>query len=280
MKKVVELVRSISSFLAIFIVILTVGYFAFLHYFGKYFPFPVYIEIQRTYVIVLAVCLFILFPVLLGSKFPILIRVVTLLLAIPFFCLFSYLAVDLPEQILDSAKLANHHYYITVEGAFAEPRTIYTVYKCNAESLECFSRYTDVGGASIDDVNLIVDEKTNEIYALRHGYLIYADGAQSHEVLESEQFENHIYYVGVYPPYGSSSDEYTYVLFKCESSFMLCQQLPFHYTDTGGSFKFEFDSNTKEFRIYQWKYNTDDILIYSLGIEPKCHVERCTIPDK
>ena len=120
----------------------------------------------------------------------------------------------------------------------------------------------------------------NEVRALRNDYLIYADGEQPHEILASEQFENNIYYVGVYPAYGSSSEEYTYVLYKCQTSFTSCERLPFHYADTGGSFELEFNDSTHEVEVYQWKYKIGDTLIFSLGAEPQCYVERCTIPSE
>ena len=120
----------------------------------------------------------------------------------------------------------------------------------------------------------------NEMHILRKGYMKYTDSEQPRQVLTSEQFGNFIYQVGVYPAYSFSSDQFTYMLYKCKISFTECQKLPFHYTDTGGSFKLTFDENTKELKIFYETYNTDDVLIYSYSTVSKCYVERCSIPDK
>jgi hypothetical protein len=278
MNKIIASIRRISGFLVTSIVILFVGYFVFLRYFQSFLPLPVFIEAKRIYMNILAIGFFALIPISLVINYPIIIRTVLSMLVILSCCVFSYLSIDIPERILTSTEFNNHQYHITVEGDFDQNFVTYTVYKCDVDNFKCQELDSDYS-SSIDSVALVVDEKTNEMHFVRNDDLIFAYGEQSREVLTSEQLGKYFYYVGVYPPYGSPSAEHAYSLYKCETSFAECQKLPFHYTDTGGSFKLTFDENTQEVTMYQWKYNTDDILIYSYGSEPKCYVERCSIVD-
>ena len=124
MDKVIEAAKRISIVLGALVLILLIGYFAFLDYFGKSFPLPVFFEIQRIWIIALAIGLLLFLPTLRASKFPILIRILVFLIASPFCCLFSYIAFQAPTTFLDTTEFNNYRYYITVQGAFAEPRTV------------------------------------------------------------------------------------------------------------------------------------------------------------
>jgi hypothetical protein len=210
--------------------------------------------------------------------------------------LFSWVILGIlyfPEQILDSADLGDHRYYVTV-GPDGEPCCLsYRVYRCTLNGLECEVINTE-GMANVESVNLIVDEKRNEVLVIQdsylgYSYLTYVDGAQPREILTSEQFGDSVYYIGVYPPYGPGSfrDQHTYTLYQCPVTFTSCQQLPFLYTDTGGAFKLTFDETTNTLSVYRKcrggpmcppvtqnddspnkKY--DYVLIYSYRDEPRC----------
>lgn len=147
--------------------------------------------------------------------------------------------------------------------------------------MACVNLYSNVNGPYFYNADFVVDERMREVHVFHDGYWVYTDGIQPREILAYEEYKDNIYSLGVYPTYGSSSDWHTYTLHKCEASFTLCQQLPFLYTDTGGSFEIKFDESTDELKVYTWNWKTDEeVLIYLYGAEPKCYVEGCTIPDE
>jgi len=195
----------------------------------------------------------------------------------------------MPEKILNTTKLESYYYHISIKGALDDisTRTIYTLYKCDIDNLSCQKIFYDVYN-SIEPVSLRKNEEEKEIYFFRNDNLLFVDGGQPHEILTNKQFGDFIYYLGVYPPYGSSSElEYKYILYKCDLSFVGCRQLPFYYTDTGGNFSLLFDEELKQLKLYKLQFNDenvlnqnveDDILIYTLDEEPKCYVERCDVP--
>jgi hypothetical protein len=280
MYKVATLISRISNAFEIIILVLIAGYFVFLYYFGEFFSLPTFLTLNRVYILVLAIGSFVSLITLPVTKFSNIARFGILFLIIPFCCLFSYLAIEFPKQILDTANLDNHRYYITVEAELFKPHTIYKTYKCNLMGKGCVIINTGVSGASIEDVKLVPDETVNELRVFRQGYLIYIDGIQPHAILTSEELGEFIYYVGIYPDYHVSvTEQHTYMLFKCQTSFRSCQQLPFQYTDTSGSFELKSGSNTNELKVYKWKNSPSDVvLVYSYGAKPKCYVEKCTIP--
>ncbi len=284
MNKVIESVRSISNSLVKLIPALTVVYFAFLRYFGNFLPLPSFMGAKRIYVIILAISFLLLLPALSISSYSKVLRIFISIPAILFCCLFSYLATDIPEEILDSAVLDNHTYYVTVQGNI-EPSTTYIVYRCNANSLKCQKIYTQLSGAEFFNASLIVDERMKEVHVLYRGYMIYTDGENPRRVLASEEYKGFIYNIGilpvdVYPIYGSSSEKYTYSLYRCNTSYKECQKLPFSYSDTGGSIWLIINEDTDELEVYNWQSNTNDVLIFTYGVKPKCHVEQCSYQDK
>lgn len=280
MNKVATSISRTSNILETTTLVLIAGYFVFLRYSGAFVSLPTFLAFNHVYIVVLAISSFVSLIALPATKFSSIVRLAVFVLLVPFCCLFSYLSMEFPKQILDTANLGNHRYYITVEAEFFEPRTIYKTYKCNMTGKGCVILDTGVSGASIDDVKLVPDETANEMRVFRHGYLIYIDGTQPHAILTSEEFGEFIYYVGIYPDYRvSATEQHTYMLFKCQTSFRSCQQLPFQYTDTSGSFELKSDSSTNELKVYKWKHSPSDaVLVYSYGAKPKCYVEKCTIP--
>jgi len=277
-KKAAEPIRHITTFFVVALFVLTVGYFVFRRYPGIFLPLPIFVAIKLFYGNILAIGFIVLLPVLAISKYPEKVRVILLIFSTPFCFLCSYMAIDFPEKILASAKLSNYSYHVSMEGMIDETSAIYRTYRCNTNDLECKVIYSETSG-SVDDVVLIADEKMSELHVLQSGYIRFTDGAQPREILTSEQFGDFVYTIGVYPPYGSSSDhQYTYWLYKCQSSFTECQQLPFQYMDNGGSFELVFENDTKELKVYQFGYKVDHLLIYSYGTEAKCYVERCSVP--
>jgi hypothetical protein len=255
-----------------------VAYFIFTRYIGNFLPLPLFVDAKRIYIYFLAIGFLVLIAILAISSYSKIIRIALLILVVPFCCLFSYMSLDFPERILASAKLSNYHYYVTLEGMIDEVNAIYSTYRCNAKDLECKIIYSETSG-TVDDVVLIVDEEMQELHVLRTGYERFTDGAQPREILTSEQFGDFIYSIGVYPPYGSLREQRIYMLFKCKNTFVSCEKLPFNYTGDGGSFKLTYEDNTNELKVYRWRYDTEDVLIYSYGIEPKCYVEQCKIQD-
>ena len=278
MNKAIKLSSRISSILAILMFVLMVGYFVLIYYPEKFLPLPTFVEVKRIYTNTLAIGFLVLLPIVAISTFSKIIRVALLILAVPFCCLFSYLAMSFPEQVRDSTELANQRYHLTIQSNLGELDVIYTLYKCNMSNLHCEKVYTTLSRSDLRSQDLVVDEKNNEVHFIRNDALIFVYGNQSREVLESEQLGAYSYYLAVYPPYGSSAEKYIYSLYQCETRFTECHQLPFHYTDTGGSFILAFDDNTQEVQVYEWQHKADDILIYSYGPEPKCYVGQCTIP--
>lgn len=280
MHKVATLINRISNVFEITILVLIAGYFGFLHYFGEFVSLPTFLTLNRVYILVLAIGSFVSLIILPVTKLSNVARLGIFVLIIPFCGLFSYLAIEFPKQILDTANLDNHRYYITVEAEFFKPHTIYKTYKCNMAGKECVILNTGVSGASIEDVKLVPDKTTNELRVFRQGYLLYIDGTQPHAILTGEELDEFIYYVGIYPDYRVSvTEQHTHMLFKCQTSFRSCQQLPFQYTDTSGSFELRPGNSPNELDVYKWKNSPSDaVLVYSYGAKPKCYVEKCTIP--
>lgn len=277
MNKTVNLIRRISTPLVVLMFVLLASYIFILHYWGRFLSLPTFVEVKRIYLYSLAIGFFVLLPILIIANYPKAVRIVLFVLVLTFCCLCSYSSVNFPQTILASKEFENHYYYVTIEGVIDESHAVYSTYKCNTEGFHCEVIYSETSG-TVDDVVLVVDEEANALHVLRNSYIRFTDGLQPHEVLESEQFGNFIYYIGVYPPYGSDSKQHAYLLYKCNSSYTSCQQLPFHYTDTGGYFRLTFDDKIQELRVYKWQYKTDDyLLIYSYGAEPKCYVKDCTV---
>jgi hypothetical protein len=245
---------------------------------------PLFIEAKHIYINILAIGFFALIAVSLATKYAIIIRYVLLILAIPSCCVFSYLSIDVPERILKSIYFNNHRYHITVKGNFDETYVTFMIYKCDVDDFKCQELYSEYRGG-IDSVDFVIDNKIDELHAVFNGRMKYTDGFQPHQILASEEYEGFLYNVAIPPAdvyyiYGSSSREYTYMLYKCKISFTECQKLPFHYTDSGGTFRLILNESTNELEMYNWKSDTGSVLIYSQGIEPKCYVERCSIPNE
>lgn len=259
-------------------------YLVFLHYFERFLPLPIFIDAKRLFEIILAIGFLFLLPALLISNYSKILRTIISIPAFLVFCLFSYLVIDIPEEILDSAKLGNRHYFVTVQGNI-EPTTTYTVYRCNTNDLKCERIFTQINGASIFNMSFVVDESMNEIHVLYRGSMIYTDGEHPRRVLASEEYKGFIYNVGilpvdVYPIYGSSSEQYTYSLYRCNTFYKECQKLPFSYSDTGGDIWLLVNEDTNELEMYNWQSGTQDVLIFTYGVEPKCHVEQCAYQEK
>jgi len=255
----------------------------FRHYPGQFLPLPIFVIVKHIYLNILAIGFFLLLPALVISNYSSIIRIVLLILVTPFFCFFSYAAIDHPEEILASAKLGNHRYHVTIEGIVGDVQTAYNTYRCNGNDLGCEIIYSETSGG-IDDIVLVTDENTKELHVLRNGYIKYTDGEHPRMILASLQYEGFLYAVttppvDVYAVYGSLHDKYIYSLYRCTISFIDCQKLPFHYIDSGGSFTFDVNENTNELELHHWRSDTNVILIYSYGKEPKCHVEQCSTPD-
>lgn len=283
MNKIIERIRHINPFFCVALVILlTAGYFVLLHYFENLLPLPVFVNTKRIYLIILAIGFIALLLLLAVSKYSVIVRVVLLIFATPFCCLFSYAAIDFPEEILASADLGSYRYHITMEGMIDEPRAIYITYRCNESNLECEIIYSETS-CCVDEIAIITDEKLNEVHIVRNGNLEYTDGEQPRRVLASEEYKDFLYVVGippvdVYPIYGSSSEKYTYSLYRCNTSFKECQKLPFGYSNTGGDIWLIINEDTNELEMYNWQSDTQDVLIFTYGVEPKCHVEQCVYP--
>jgi hypothetical protein len=276
-------IRIVSRILAVSTLIITIGYFILVNFFDTHFPFPIYLVVRHIYEITLAICLLVVFPAIIFSTTSVIIRVLTIFIAFPLWCSFSYIAIEPPEQIKDSSEMGNQHYYFTAGVVYTESYTFYSIYKCNNEGLNCAKIFTNTRGSGMDKVALIQNEKSDEIYGLEQDYLVFADGIQTHEIVESEEFGNIIYYIGIYTSNNSIIDQKTYLFYQCDDSLKSCQQLPFRYIDTSdryasGPFLIEFDNFTKEIRVLQ-NINSNYVLIYSLGSKPKCFVDNCTIPN-
>ena len=284
MNRVIVSVRPISNSLIKLIPVLTIVYFAFLHYFGDFLPLPIFIVAKRICVIILAIGFLLLLPAFSISSYSKVIRFFISIPAVLFCCLFSYLTVDIPEEILDSAVLDSHIYYVTVQGNI-EPSTTYIVYRCNTNSLKCQKIYIQLSGVEIFDASLVVDERLKEVHVLYRGDVIYTDGENPRRVLASAEYKGFIYNVGilpvdVYPVYGSSSEKYNYSLYRCNISYKGCKKLPFSYSDTGGSIWLFINEDTDELDLYNWQSDTNDVLIFTYGAKSKCHVEPCTYQGK
>jgi hypothetical protein len=145
--------------------------------------------------------------------------------------------------------------------------------------MACEKIFYNVGWSTLYSASFIVDERMGEVHVFHDGHFEYTDGIQPRVIHWYEEYNDSIYTIGIYPPYGSSSDLYTYMLHKCDLSYKSCQQLPFHYTDSGGSYSLTFDESKNELKVYKSNH-PDDVLIFSYGIEPKCYVEGCTVPDE
>jgi hypothetical protein len=288
MNKIIASIRRISGFLVTSIVILFVGYFVFLRYFQSFLPLPVFIEAKRIYMNILAIGFFALIPISLVINYPIIIRTVLSMLVILSCCVFSYLSIDIPERILTSTEFNNHQYHITVEGDFDQNFVTYIVYKCDVDNFKCQELYSDYS-SSIDSVDFVVDEKLNELhyihYTMFNRIMKYTDGLQPRQILASEEYKGFIYNVtipsvDVYPIYGSSSEQYAYFLYRCSTSYKECQKLPFSYSDTGGDIWLIINEDTNELEMYNWQSDTHDVLIFTYGDKPKCHVEQCSYQDE
>jgi hypothetical protein len=277
------LIGRTHSFLVISIVFLFVAYFAFPHYVQDLLPLPLFIEAKRLYMYVLAIGFFILILIPLGTRYPLSIRMALSTLAIPFCCVFSYLWIDTPKQILASTNFNNHRYHITVEGNFDETYVTYMIYKCDIDDFKCQELYYDYSGG-IDSVDFVIDKKMNELHAIFNGVMKYTDGNYPREIIESEEYNGYIYSVAILPVdvysiYGDSNQQYVYSLYRCNTFFRDCEKLPFRYTDDGGAFQLTVNESTNELEMYHWKGSTSRGLIYSYSKEARCYVERCSIPD-
>lgn len=268
MSRITETLKRISKFLIAANLILTLGFFTYQPYFSKYFPLSTRLEIESVYPLILLFFLILLLPTVFASTRLEIIRVSVFVLGIPYFCLCAFVSVIIPEKILVHAKIGASYYYVT-DRKDTELDIIYTIYKCNTNSLECevpYAMETKISG----NIELIVDKKMDEFHLLKNGYPIYADGKKPRLIIESQQFENFIYYIGVYPPdIDHFGQQRTFMLYKCETTFQACEKIPFNYVAATSiyDFQLEFDDEKKEIKIYE-QSGDEDTLIFSLNSNP------------
>ena len=254
-----------------------------------FFPLPIFLQIQQIALPVIAISAWIFIPALfiVSTFIPEgrdIHRTVFLttgsLVGIPFCCLFSYLALNLPETIFNSVQLGNYRYHFTVAAAFSDPWTIYTVYKCDVHDRNCETIYDDVGGASANPTYLDVDEATNQIHIFRRphnaGILFYSYGTNPH----SYEFESVAEIRGDYfTLYSFRTDKGKgFLLAECSGedyTNFICAVFPFRYT-TGetATGNLHIDENN-EIQVF-----INQQLVYVHGNPPRCVAVGCVITDK
>lgn len=283
---IAKAIRYVNKWLFILVFILLASYFILVGYFGGLISLPIFIEIKSAYIKSLSISFLILLLTLLISKQKAMIKISLLIPAIFFFTSFSFLWISYPERILASTNLEDRRYHISAQGAVDDMgvRIVYTAYKCNENDLNCEKIYSEIYNALVD-VSLLINRETNEVYVLRDGNPQFMDGSPQREILASAYHNGFVFYVSihavdVYPIYGDADEQYSYMLYKCKSSFSACERLPFGYLDNGGSFVLIFNEDSGELEMYQWKSDTGRVLIYSYGAEPKCYVEKCVNLDE
>lgn len=95
-----------------------------------------------------------------------------------------------------------------------------------------------------------------------------------------EELDNHVYYLfSSCRQMGVGCQNQMYFLYECKLDNTFCEQLPFMYDGEYGGYPTELtsDETTSEIEVYIEAYLAENILIYTYGREPRCHVEDCHI---
>jgi hypothetical protein len=77
--------------------------------------------------------------------------------------------------------------------------------------------------------------------------------------------------------YGYHCDSYRHIIYECELDNTGCVPLPFQFVSVEDYSYLEFNEATQEIVLYVIPDIGDDILVYSYGDHPRCHVEGCEI---
>jgi len=288
MEKIFWYIRRISLFAVTVIPTLVILYFLLFYWEGlkNVLPLPLFLQVNRVLLPVASIGLWVFFPALLivvlsisqkQRNYQPLLLLTGFLIGIPLCLILSYSALCLPETIFNSAQLDNQNYYLTTGAAISDPWTIYRLYECNQNDLNCKTIYEDVSGAGIDSTNLIVDEYTKEVHFFRGAILYYSHGVYSH-IYQLEDLGG----IGAdkYTLYSYEIDETRFFLItRCdesETSIVSCEVLPFRYSTTVvGEGELSVDEGNREINLL-----VDGNLVYKHGNTPQCYVDGCVILSK
>jgi hypothetical protein len=176
MAKIIERIKQLSPFVIVATPLLFIFlFFAPWQQLESIIPLPIFLRLRESLYMTLAIGAWIFFPALFFIKTPtsrplewFLVRVIVLVLLIPFYCLFSYAILfrGVPEKIYNSAQYGTHNYYLTVT---VDDFVTYDVYKCNEKDLGCEVVFNELGNGDLWPTALIVNKDLGVIDVYLHG---------------------------------------------------------------------------------------------------------------
>ena len=189
------------------------------------------------------------------------------------FCVFSVLALTLPEGVSSSIQLAHNHVYASELGQFGDHTINYYFYKCNERDLEWEIIFQTPLGVLGDTPILVGDDNKQEIHFFMkspsgNSDLRFTYGPQPREYKRrnSERIDETVFHLYSY----EKNSGYDFMITKCKiekSDTIPCKFLPFRFSSTSFE-KAELvaKENTKEIKLM-----IDDELIFSYDTAPHCH---------
>jgi len=140
-------------------------------------------------------------------------------------------------------------------------------------------------GYSMDSYEIICDARNEETHIITSftKRLAFTDGNGQRIYDDGARLGNHQY--GLSYDYNENPDLFIYVLYECGLDFSDCHILPFQYHGEYSKWASYVAANEEksELNVYFIVYHgtqSEDVLIFTWGEQPRCYVEGCEIPEK
>jgi hypothetical protein len=190
----------------------------------------------------------------------------------------------LKVKVVDFAKHNGATYYIVEFPVYFEPRTVeYGLTKWYG-----FFKHDSRGNWWPGIYEISYDEEMNLVSVVKMGRLVYSDSTppRYYDDYNEVEFNGKQYSLAhechPNPLRYNICETFTYMVYECEIDHTSCVPFTFQYNGYVYEMNIGNGNEPNEINVYfvVGKYLSEEVLIFTQGDTPICHVEGCEIPSQ